>query len=134
VLGGPYGVAISANDVRHPVHEESVSEFDITNPAAAAYVGSWGTKGAGNGQLNRPLGIAVDGAGLVYVDDYGNGRIEVFTPPAVKRPELKLHRRIHAARRAGLFGPVRRACHIIGQGRISAPRPPSLSDHARPGW
>ncbi len=83
VLGGPYGVAISGNTMYVTQStKNSVSEFDITNPLAAAYVGSWGTKGAGNGQLNRPLGIAVDGAGLVYVDDYGNGRIEVFTPPA----------------------------------------------------
>ncbi len=83
-LGGPYGVAISGNTLYVTQStKNSVSAFDITTPAAPVYLGSWGTKGAGNGQLNRPLGIATDGAGNVYVDDYGNGRIEVFTPPAV---------------------------------------------------
>jgi tripartite motif-containing protein 71 len=83
-LGGPYGVAISGNTMYVTQStKNSVSEFDITTPAAPVYLGSWGTKGAGTGQFNRPLGIATDGAGNVYVDDYGNGRIEVFTPPAV---------------------------------------------------
>jgi tripartite motif-containing protein 71 len=83
-LGGPYGVAISGNTMYVTQStKNSVSAFDITVPAAAAYLGTWGTKGTGNGQLNRPLGIAVDGAGDVYVDDYGNGRIVVFNPPAL---------------------------------------------------
>ncbi len=83
-LGGPYGVAISGNNLYVTQStKNSVSAFDITVPTAAAYLGTWGgVKGAGNGQLNRPLGIAVDGAGLIYVDDYGNGRISVFNAPA----------------------------------------------------
>jgi tripartite motif-containing protein 71 len=83
-LGGPYGVAISGNTMYVTQStKNSVSAFDITVPTAAAYLGTWGTKGTGNGQLNRPLGIAVDAAGDVYVDDYGNGRIVVFNPPAL---------------------------------------------------
>ena len=81
VLGGPYGIAISGNTMYVTQStKNSVSAFDITVPTAAAYLGSWGVKGTGNGQLNRPLGIATDGAGLIYVDDYGNSRISVFTP------------------------------------------------------
>ena len=80
-LGGPYGVAISGNTLYVTQStKNAVSAFDITSPTAAAWLGTWGTKGAGNGQLNRPLGIATDGAGNIYVDDYGNGRIVVFKP------------------------------------------------------
>ena len=39
----------------------------------------WGSGGSGPGQLNAPDGIAVDGAGHVYVADTGNDRIEEFT-------------------------------------------------------
>lgn len=83
-LGGPYGVAISGNTMYVTQStKNSVSAFDITNPTAAAYLSTWGTKGTGNGQLNRPLGIATDAAGDIYVVDYGNGRIVVFNPPAL---------------------------------------------------
>jgi DNA-binding beta-propeller fold protein YncE len=39
---------------------------------------SWGTPGSGPGQFNTPHSIAVDAAGLVYVADRGNRRIQVF--------------------------------------------------------
>jgi DNA-binding beta-propeller fold protein YncE len=35
--------------------------------------------GSGNGQFNRPYGVAVDGGGHVYVADTGNNRVQVFT-------------------------------------------------------
>ena len=38
----------------------------------------WGTLGSGNGQFNKPSGIAVSPLGLVYVSDYGNNRIQMF--------------------------------------------------------
>ena len=40
---------------------------------------AFGSGGPGPGQLNAPDGIAVDGAGHVYVADTGNDRIEEFT-------------------------------------------------------
>jgi RHS repeat-associated protein len=43
-----------------------------------AFQFSFGTKGSGNGQLNRPLGMAVDGEGNVWVADMENNRIEKF--------------------------------------------------------
>lgn len=39
----------------------------------------WGSAGSGPGQLNAPGGIAVDGAGHVFVADTGNNRIEEYT-------------------------------------------------------
>jgi len=82
-LGGPYGVAISGNTLYVTQSTKNdVSAFDISaGPAGPfTYLGSWGSKGSNNGQFNRPLGIATDSAGNIYVDDYGNGRVSVFNP------------------------------------------------------
>lgn len=43
-----------------------------------AYLGSWGTRGSGAGQLNQPSGISHDSAGDLYVADAGNDRIVKF--------------------------------------------------------
>jgi nitrate reductase NapAB chaperone NapD len=40
----------------------------------------WGQFGHDNGFFDKPMGIAVDSAGLIYVVDSGNCRIQVFTP------------------------------------------------------
>lgn len=39
----------------------------------------WGSAGQGPGQLNLPHGIAIDSAGVVYVADRENGRLQRFT-------------------------------------------------------
>lgn len=41
---------------------------------------SWGGKGSAEGKLERPMGIAVDSQGNVYVADTGNNRIQKFDP------------------------------------------------------
>src|SRR5438132_8137239 len=52
---------------------------------AQVYLTQWGTPGSGNGEFNRPYGVAVDAAGDVYVVDWereslgGNSRIQKFT-------------------------------------------------------
>ena len=38
-----------------------------------------GISGSGDGQFNLPFGIAVDGSRSVFVDDFGNNRIQKFT-------------------------------------------------------
>jgi DNA-binding beta-propeller fold protein YncE len=44
---------------------------------------TFGTSGAGEGQLSAPSAVAIDEAsGLVYVSDTGNDRVEVFKPGA----------------------------------------------------
>ena len=54
-------------------------------PAAAlsqsppAFCTMWGSYGQGPGQFDWPLGVAVDASGNVYVTDWGNHRIQVFT-------------------------------------------------------
>lgn len=44
---------------------------------------SWGEAGDGPGQFRIPHGIAVDAAGVVYVADRENSRIQLFTPAGV---------------------------------------------------
>ncbi|MBC7767118.1 peptidoglycan-binding protein [Arenimonas sp.] len=43
------------------------------------YILQWGSYGAGNGQFNGPIGIAVDSVGSVYVADGTNNHIQKFT-------------------------------------------------------
>ncbi|MGH2615152.1 MAG: sigma-70 family RNA polymerase sigma factor [Thermomicrobiales bacterium] len=43
-----------------------------------ALLASWGEAGAAPGRFQGPNDIALDGAGLLYVADDGNGRIQVF--------------------------------------------------------
>jgi len=47
------------------------------------FVSKWGTEGTGDGQFNRPIGIAVASDGSVYVADSQNDRIQKFTPQGV---------------------------------------------------
>ena len=42
------------------------------------FLTSFGTRGAGPGQINNPCGIAVDKNGVVYVADSRNNRLQSF--------------------------------------------------------
>jgi DNA-binding beta-propeller fold protein YncE len=44
------------------------------------FVTAWGAAGAGNGQFNQPIDLAVDDNGTVFVVDFANVRIQVFAP------------------------------------------------------
>jgi len=48
-------------------------------PVRLELVAAWGSTGAGNGQLNQPLSIALAPAGDLYVADSTNSRIQEFT-------------------------------------------------------
>jgi tripartite motif-containing protein 71 len=45
----------------------------------------WGKSGSGDGDFNRPIGIATDAAGAVYVSDTLNNRIQKFVLPPVNK-------------------------------------------------
>jgi len=59
-------------------YNDPVGQVDVFPPGSGFY-DSWGFPGNGPGQIRGPAGIAVDGAGQVYVADGQNHRIEVFT-------------------------------------------------------
>ena len=42
------------------------------------FIKTWGTKGAGRGQLQTPHAIFIDGRGRVWVADRGNKRLQIF--------------------------------------------------------
>src|SRR5271157_1027591 len=42
--------------------------------------GGDGSSGSGNGEFYEPIGVAVNASDYVYVADFGNFRIQVFTP------------------------------------------------------
>ena len=68
VLGGP-ALAQDCNENGIP-DEDDLGEY--------YYVGQCGEYGTGPGQLDLPLGVAVDSAGFLYVCDLGNHRILKF--------------------------------------------------------
>src|SRR5688572_3032145 len=47
--------------------------------AAPPQVDQFGSSGAGNGQFDEVISLAVDSDGNWYAGDYGHGRIEKFT-------------------------------------------------------
>ena len=74
--GGVYGVATSQNGtifvsdhVNHKIHVFSKER---------KHMRVFGQQGSGEGQLNSPLGLAVDSEGLVYLANHSNQCIEVL--------------------------------------------------------
>lgn len=76
----PFDDALSPNGNILYVADTNNNRIDEFNPSTGAFLGSWGSKGSGNGQFINPQGIVVDHSGNIYVNDYGNDRIEVFAP------------------------------------------------------
>jgi DNA-binding beta-propeller fold protein YncE len=62
-----------------------VQKFDMNGN----YLMQWGTRGSDNGQFKAPMGIALDGAGYVYVADFFNQRIQKFDSSGVYQKEFK---------------------------------------------
>lgn len=72
----PGGIAVDCNDLVY------ITEWD--NHCVSVYtskdqfVTSFGKSGNGLGEFNRPIGIAVDRCGFIYVCDSDNDRVQVF--------------------------------------------------------
>jgi sugar lactone lactonase YvrE len=82
-LKAPFGVAMSPDHsilYVTDVTKNRVSEFSLSSTAYGDYLGSFGQEGSAHGDFNQPEGIAVDAYGNIFVNDYSNQRIEVFTP------------------------------------------------------
>ncbi len=44
-----------------------------------AFIRQWGRTGSGDGQFDTPMDIAINDSGYVYVTDFGNHSVQVFT-------------------------------------------------------
>ncbi len=79
--GGSFanGVAVGPSDrviVSYMGKFTGIRVFDLDGTLLAEF----GSKGEGNGQFNEPAGVAVDGAGNIFVADKGNNRVQVLKP------------------------------------------------------
>ena len=58
---------------------EHASNTRLSKPSGShVFLFQWGSHGSGSGQFNYPYGIAVDGTGNVFVQEYFNHRIQKF--------------------------------------------------------
>lgn len=59
---------------------QDVSIYSISDTGTRlTFVGSIGVEGTGDGQVEYPFGLAADGRGRLYIADWGNDRLEVWS-------------------------------------------------------
>lgn len=77
----PEGITVDAGGNVYVTQNHQIQKFDSTGNLLAL----WGQYGAGPGQLSGPHTLAVRD-GLVYVEDNGNRRIQMFRPMTYTQP------------------------------------------------
>ena len=77
ILKEPWGIAVTADNIF--VTDEYLHALLQFRKKDYKLVKRIGTKGAGEGQLNKPSGLCSDYNGDVYVAEYGNHRVSVFS-------------------------------------------------------
>jgi DNA-binding beta-propeller fold protein YncE len=96
-FSSPQGVGVDTNGLNKIVYvadtgNNRIQKFILANPCPAGttqidigvcFVTIWGSYGQGNNQFNRPVDIAVDSSGDVYVADAQNHRIQKFTADGI---------------------------------------------------
>ena len=84
-INSPYGITAGGGHVFvGEAGNNRVQEFG----EEGRFVEQIGTQGSGPGQLELgyPVGLAIDSAGDVWITDYGNNRVEEWTPVIVPPP------------------------------------------------
>ena len=74
----PYGIAVHPHSKKIYVAVSDDHCIKILNPDLTLS-SIFGRKGSGNGEFMRPWDVAFDSTGNVYVTDFDNHRIQVFT-------------------------------------------------------
>ena len=79
LLDGPICIYIDSDNIVYVTEENShrISLFTLEGE----FLTSFGSKGDGPGQFNRPYSITMDKQGMIYVVDRDNARIQVFAKP-----------------------------------------------------
>ncbi len=67
-----------SDPMNHIIHQ-----LDSTTGGLIASIGTSGSSGSGDGQLNMPIGLEIDQSGNLIVADYGNQRVQVFNSQGV---------------------------------------------------
>jgi tripartite motif-containing protein 71 len=86
----PSGIAVdnSGNVFVADTDNNRIQKFQLASPcptsttqivAGVCFVTKWGSSGSGNGQFDKPLGVATDNSGNVFVADYWHKRVEKFS-------------------------------------------------------
>jgi len=73
------GAEWDATNGRIVVADTGNNQIEFYSPTTGARSGRFGAFGSGNGQLNSPRHVAVDGSANIYVADAGNNRVQKFT-------------------------------------------------------
>jgi len=75
---GPEGIAVNHSSGNVYVSDFTHGRIEELS-STGTFIASFGSKGAGAGQLNLPEGIAIDSSGNVWVADQDNMRIDEFS-------------------------------------------------------
>ena len=85
-LDSPFGVAVDGAGNVYIADANNMVIEKVTPDGTLSVIAGTGTAGAPTAgpatasNLNRPTGVAVDGAGNVYIADFNNNRVEKVTP------------------------------------------------------
>ena len=79
-LSNPWSIALIGNTIYVVSRGNHTVKMYSTD---GKFIGGFGGKGNGTGQLSHPLGICTDGTGRVLVADQSNKRIQIFTSQGV---------------------------------------------------
>jgi DNA-binding beta-propeller fold protein YncE len=74
------GLALDGSGRVHAV-DAHMGLIQILNPATGAFIASYGSQGTDPGQLNLPLGMALNPAGEMAVANSENRRVEILPTP-----------------------------------------------------
>jgi DNA-binding beta-propeller fold protein YncE len=74
----PYDLAFDSTGTRVYVVDQNSHQIQIFT-AEGKYLMQFGSHGSGDGKLNGPNGICIDGENVVYVTEWHNNRISLFS-------------------------------------------------------
>jgi DNA-binding beta-propeller fold protein YncE len=82
-LGLPVGIAIDGSDrvfvVDSVAHDVQIYDVITAGERSPEFLTSFGSEGTADGGFEYPNGVSVDGHGRVYVADWNNDRVQVWS-------------------------------------------------------
>ena len=78
-LQNPAGIVVDRARHRLYVADSHLHAVHVYS-TDGVHLGSWGTRGSGDGQFNFPTNLSLDEKGNLYVVDTGNFRVQMFDP------------------------------------------------------